>query len=54
MVFADVRAVLLLTLVADAGTHDFAEAVEVVALQSQSFLDFLTHVLCPGFCTEGP
>ena len=53
MVFADVRAVLHLALVADARSHDLGESVEVVALQSQPVLYFLSHLLCPGLGTEG-
>ena len=53
MVFVDVAAVLHLTLVADRGTHDLGEAVDVVALQPQTFLNLLTHLLSPWLGTKG-
>ena len=53
MVFVDVRPVLFFAFVRHARAHDFAQAVEVVAFQPQALLDFLSHVLRPGFRTEG-
>ena len=52
MVFVDVGAVLLLTLVADARTHDLAQAVDIEALQAQAVLDLGTHILGPRLGTE--
>ena len=53
MVFADVGVILFLTFVADTRSHDFAQTVEIVALQAQTALDFLAHVLSPRLSTEG-
>ena len=53
MVFVDVRAVLHLTLVADAGAHHFGKSVDVKALQTQTSLNLLTHALRPRLSTEG-
>ena len=52
MVLADVGAVLAFAFVADAGTHDLAEAVEVVALEPETALNLLAHILRPGLGTE--
>ena len=53
VVFVDVAAVLHLTLVADRGTHDLGESVDVVAFQSQTFLNLQAHLLGPWLGTKG-
>ena len=53
MVLVDMGAVLHLAFVADARSHHLGEAIDVVALQSQTRLYLLTHTLCPGLSAEG-
>ncbi len=52
MVLIDVRAVLLGALIAHAGAHDLAQAVEVVRLQAEPVLYLAAHVLRPGLRPE--
>ena len=52
MVFVDVRTFLFLTFVRYTRTHDFAQTIDVVTLQTETFFDFLAHVFCPRFSTE--
>ena len=53
MVFADVRAVLHLALVADAGSHDLGETIDVEAFQAQTLLNLLTHAFGPRLSAKG-
>ena len=47
------RAVLHLTLVADAGAHHLGKTVDIKALKTQTRLNLLTHTLCPRLSTKG-
>ncbi len=44
--------ILFLALVTDTRAHDFGQAVEVEALESQPFLDLLPHLFGPGLGPE--
>ena len=52
MVFVDVRTVLFLTFVRYTRAHDFTQTIDIVTLQTEAFLDFLAHIVCPRFGTE--
>ena len=52
VVFVDVASVLVLALIAYARSHHLAQSVDVVALQSETILYLIAHMLSPWLGTE--
>ena len=52
MVFVDVRTILFFTFERHPRSGDFTQSVDVVSFQAQAFLNLLTHLLSPRFCTK--
>ena len=54
MVFVKVSTMLTFTLITYTGTSNLTQSIDVIGFNAQFFFNLITHILCPGFCTESP
>ena len=52
MIFIQVRAMLAFTLITDTRPGYFTQSVDIICFDTELIFDFMTHILCPGLCTE--